>query len=107
MHPLFFSRRVLFPPLRSPQPPNPPIHQGDFVSGQGGVIYKKASQMEQRAFERLMADPLKTMVPLYFECMYLSDKAGREAEYLGMQELLGLFEDGDLTMTVVKSRPQP
>lgn len=66
---------------------------GDFVSGQGGVIYKKAGELEKKAFQGLMDDVLKPMVPLFFECVDMDDEAGRTAEYLGMQDLLGLFEN--------------
>jgi hypothetical protein len=63
------------------------------VSGQGGVIYKKAGELEKKAFQGLMDDVLKPMVPLFFECVDMDDEAGRTAEYLGMQDLLGLFEN--------------
>jgi 1D-myo-inositol-triphosphate 3-kinase len=67
-------------------------HKGDFISGQGGIIYKKASAMEKGAYEALMQDCLKPMVPLYFKSVNLEDDNGGQVEYLEMQDLLGSFQ---------------
>ncbi|EGD81434.1 hypothetical protein PTSG_02155 [Salpingoeca rosetta] len=68
-------------------------HKGDFVSGQGGVIYKKSSQLEKAALEELMSDTLKHSVPLYFKPVMLRDEDNNPVEYLELQDLLCLFDD--------------
>ncbi|EDQ91117.1 uncharacterized protein MONBRDRAFT_24063 [Monosiga brevicollis MX1] len=68
-------------------------HKGDFISGQGGIIYKKSSVLEKAALESLMSDVLKPMVPLYFKAVQIEDSQGSKAEYLEMQDLLGNFTD--------------
>lgn len=66
---------------------------GDFVSGHGGVIYKKSSDMEKKAFEQITGDVLKPFVPLYYKSVIMQDESGSSAEYVGMQDLLGLFDN--------------
>eukprot|EP01147_Barroeca_monosierra_P000282 gene282-3654_t len=68
-------------------------HKGDFVSGQGGVIYKKSSKLEKAALEELMNDTLKHSVPLYFKPVMLRDEDNNPVEYLELQDLLCFFDD--------------
>jgi len=49
--------------------------------------------MEKTAFEQLMTDALKPFVPLYFKSVVMQDDGGNPVEYVGMQDLLGLFNN--------------
>eukprot|EP00730_Choanoeca_flexa_P015627 TRINITY_DN7218_c0_g1_i3.p1 TRINITY_DN7218_c0_g1~~TRINITY_DN7218_c0_g1_i3.p1 ORF type:complete len:417 (+),score=88.78 TRINITY_DN7218_c0_g1_i3:218-1468(+) len=66
-------------------------HKGNFISGQGGIIYKKSSTLEKAAYEALMKDNLKDMVPLYFKTVSLEDESDGMVEFLELQDLLGGF----------------
>lgn len=49
--------------------------------------------MEKAAFEKLMKDPLKHFVPLYFKAVSMHDENAAPVEYLCMQDLLAHFDN--------------